>query len=86
MPRPEVGSHPRVTEKRRISMIPSQKWGMESPKSAPSIEAMSQSDPRLTAERIPRGIEKSSAITMAAPASSRVAGNLSKIRVIAGTR
>ena len=40
---------------------------------------MSQSEPRLTAEITPRGIETSSAISMAAPASSRLAGNLSMI-------
>ncbi len=36
---PDAGSQPSVTEKRRISMMPSQKLGVDSPHSAKTLAA-----------------------------------------------
>ena len=85
VPRPEVGSQPSLTEKIIISMIPSQKCGIDRPNRAPSILPMSRSDPRRTAEMIPMGTATTSAISMAATASSRLAGSRSRISSMAGT-
>ncbi len=66
-------------------MIPSQKCGMDRPKSAPSMLHISTSEPRRTAETMPTGTATTSAKSMAATASSRLAGSLSRISSMAGT-
>ncbi len=85
VPRPDVGSQPRWTEKRSISMIPSQKCGMERPNSAPSMLPMSSMEPLRTAEIIPMGTARTRANTMAATASSKLAGSRSMTSSITGT-
>ena len=85
VPLPEVGSQPSFTENSRIIMIPNQKWGMDSPNRAASMLTMSRREPLRTAETMPIGMETTSAMTMAASDSWRLAGSRSMINSMTGT-
>ncbi len=73
-PRPETGSHPRITEKTRISTGPSAKFGTERPKSVKTPMAWSVAVPRRWAASIPAGMPIAAQTTKATTASSSVAG------------
>ena len=71
-PVPETGSHFRLTEKTRMSMMLSQKFGVEKPMSA-STEAMrSKMEYCLVAEMMPAGMPMISASSTAQNVSSAV--------------
>src|SRR2546425_8985444 len=53
--KPEAGSQPSRTEKNRISMIPSQKLGTETPQSDALLASTSQAVLRRTAASTPAG-------------------------------
>src|SRR2546422_5658635 len=53
---PEAGSQPSWTEKNRINMIPSQKFGIDTPPSDALLASMSQTVLRRTAARTPAGM------------------------------
>src|SRR5207244_12277836 len=56
--KPEAGSQPSRTEKNRISMIPSQKLGTETPQSDAPLASRSQAVLRRTAASTPRSEER----------------------------
>ncbi len=85
-PRPEVGSQPKVMLNSKISMMPSQKEGMDTPTSENAIRPLSTADPRLSAAIMPRGMETTITISMEARVSSSVAGNRLLISSKTGTR
>src|SRR4029453_6367904 len=60
---PDAGSQPSLTEKNRISMIPSQKFGIETPLSDALLASMSQNVLRRTAARTPAGMAMPTAMT-----------------------
>ncbi len=72
--RKPVGKTRRVTPKNHASMTPSQKMGIETPMSAPSRARLSTTELRHTAEATPIGMPRPTATTIAAVASSTVAG------------
>ena len=67
-----------------MSMMPSQKTGIDWPKSAPSMVRLSYAVSRRTAEMTPAGMATSSETNRAARASSAVAGRRSSTRGRAG--
>ena len=69
-----MGSQRSITPKTHASISPSQKIGIDTPTSAHTRARLSRNDLRQTAETMPIGIPTSSASTMAAVASSTVAG------------
>ena len=72
---PDAGNQPRFTDTSRISMIPSQKFGTESPDSATMFAIQSAHVPLRTAETIPIGIPISSAQIIDMTASCSVTGS-----------
>src|SRR5687767_12119974 len=60
---PNAGSHRNVTEKRRMSMMPTQKFGIAAPMVANDVLSRSSGLLRLTAESTPSGIAIASATT-----------------------
>ena len=84
--RPEGGNHSNLTEKRKMSIIPSQKVGMACPDIARTLPTESRRDPRLVAERTPKGTPVTTENKNAAAASRRVLGSLSKIMPLTGRR
>ena len=73
---PDAGSQPRWTANSKMSMMPSQKCGTESPESARTLAATATGRPCLTAAMIPAGMPIRSAIAMEQTASSTVTGSL----------
>ncbi len=73
--RPTVGSRPQRTPKRYLRMIARKKIGIEIPISEPTRLRWSKSFPCLFAARKPRGMPSVPATSIAATASSNVAGN-----------
>jgi len=84
VPRPETGSHPSETEKTMASKGPSQKFGTEMPMSASVVAAKSTAVPARAAATTPRGMAIDVATTMAAAASSSVAGSRSAMAARTG--
>src|SRR5262249_1707600 len=84
--KPEAGSQPRRTEKNRISMIPSQKLGTDTPQSDAPLASTSHAVLRRTAARTPAGIAIASAMTTDRHASSTVIGSLRATVTITGSR
>src|SRR6266480_217978 len=84
-PRPDVGSQPSHTENTKMSISPTQKVGRENPRIEPAMMALPAADRGFRPAQSPRGIPSSTAISIAALASSSVAGMRSRIRPIAGT-
>src|SRR5439155_5790571 len=74
--KPEAGSQPSRTETNRISMIPSQKFGIDTPHSETALARTSQAVLRRTAAITPAGIANDNAIRSARHASSTVIGTL----------
>src|SRR5438093_1980463 len=72
---PEAGSQPSRTEKNRISMIPSQKFGIETPQSDAPLVTTSQIVLRRTAARTPAGMAMPTATMSERAASSIVIGS-----------
>ena len=84
-PRPKVGSQPKIAPNNRISMMASQKLGAAMPATAKNLPRLSNIESRLTADKMPRGIPTTMLRKKAAPASCKVAGNLSKSSLLAGS-
>src|SRR5437773_6786099 len=84
--KPEAGSQPSRTEKNRISMIPSQKLGTETPQSDAPLASRSQAVLRRTAASTPAGIARASAMSTERQASSTVIGSFLATVVITGSR
>src|SRR5581483_3127944 len=74
--KPDAGSQCRRTDSSRISMMPSQKLGTDSPQSETALTRKSQALLRCTAEKTPAGIAMASATSRDRPASSMVMGSL----------
>src|SRR5438128_6461599 len=74
--KPDAGSHPSRTETSRISMIPSQKFGIDTPQSETALAATSHGVFRRTAASTPAGIASDNATRSARHASSTVIGSL----------
>jgi hypothetical protein len=55
-PRRDVGSHSKFTANKKISIIPTQKPGIDWPSTAIVLATMSHTEPRFTAEMTPNGI------------------------------
>lgn len=72
--RAPVGKTCKMTAKKKISISPSQKIGIETPVSASSILKVSNQEPRRMAEMIPAGMPTMIATKMAPNVSSIVAG------------
>src|SRR5258705_12726309 len=72
---PGGGSQPSRTEKKRISMIPSQKLGMDTPPSEAPLVRTSQTVLRRTAARTPAGMAMPTATSSDRKASSIVIGS-----------
>src|SRR6266545_4533049 len=73
--KPDAGSQPRRTDTSRISMIPSQKLGMDTPHNDAALASTSHVVLRRTAATTPAGIASASATRSARPASSTVMGS-----------
>src|SRR5437588_8537607 len=84
--KPDAGSQPRRTEKNRISMIPSQKLGTDTPHNDALLASTSQAVLRRTAASTPAGIAIASAMSTARQASSTVIGSFFATVVITGSR
>src|SRR2546428_5303064 len=74
--KPDAGSQPSRTETSRISMIPSQKFGIDTPHGETALARTSQAVFRRTAAITPAGIASDNAIRSARHASSTVIGSL----------
>src|SRR5262249_18362010 len=74
VPEPDDGSHPRYTEKNKISTRPTQNEGSESPSNANTLPALSQKRPTRTAARMPLGMPIRREKAMAAVARSSELG------------
>jgi hypothetical protein len=74
--KPDAGSQWRRTDSSRISMMPSQKLGTESPQSETALASRSHTVLRRTAENTPAGIAMARATSRDRPASSSVIGSL----------
>src|SRR6266436_7617153 len=74
--KPEAGSQWSRTARSRISMIPSQKLGMEIPHRDTALARRSHTVLRRTAEKTPAGMAIARATSTAKPASSIVIGSL----------
>ena len=83
---PPEGSHLSITEKNMISIIPSQKIGIETPISDPILVTPSIREFRLAADRIPIGMPTIKAINIATNANSMVAGKRSFMVSTTGMR
>ena len=68
-----------------MSMSPTQKVGSENPRIEPAMMVLPAADRGFKPAQSPRGIPSSTAISIAAVASSSVAGMRSRMRPIAGT-
>src|SRR5690625_6255871 len=75
-PQPEGGSQPRLIANQFISISPSQKFGIDSPKRATSIIEMSEKLYCLTADTIPAMSPKTQLKIVLQTASSRVTKNI----------
>ncbi len=73
------GIQRRVSEKRRISMVPCQKTGTDSPRSVPTRVTLSMALSRRTAERMPAAMPSTSEKATASPVSSMVTGRRSRM-------
>ena len=71
-PVPETGSHCRLTEKTRMSMMLSQKFGVEKPMSAATVAMRSKMEYCLVAEMMPAGMPTISARRIAENVSCAV--------------
>jgi hypothetical protein len=80
--RPLVWKMPSWTANTRISMIPSQKFGVEIPANENSVASQSTGWLRRVAETTPNGIDSPIATTVAATASSTVAGSFENTSVV----
>ena len=80
---PDIGSQLILSDKYRMLIIPSQKLGIDCPSIAIAIKVPSIHLPLLIAAKIPNGIAPKTAIHIEKSVSSIVAGNASKITVIA---
>ena len=85
VPRPETGSQPSSTAKTMASTGPSQKFGIEIPVNARVVATWSTIVPRPTAAMIPSGIDTPIATSIAAAASSSVAGSRSTMARVTGS-
>src|SRR5688572_8769724 len=74
--KPEAGSQPKRTDTSRISMIPSQKLGTDTPHSDTPLASTSQAVLRRTAAMTPAGIAMATATSSDRQASSTVIGSL----------
>src|SRR5215471_3647661 len=83
---PEAGSQPRRTDSSRISMIPSQKLGMESPQSETPLARRSHAVFRRSAENTPAGMAMAIAIKRERHASSMVIGSFFATVFTTGSR
>src|SRR5580765_3773414 len=84
--KPDAGSQPSRTEKNRISMIPSQKLGIDSPHRDTPLASRSQSVFRRVAEKTPAGIAMPTAISTDSHASSMVIGSFRATVFTTGSR
>lgn len=84
--KPEAGSRCRRTEKNRISMIPSQNVGIETPHSDTALARRSQTVLRRTAEKTPAGMAIPMATIRAKHASSIVIGSFTATVLTTGSR
>ena len=73
------------TPKNHASTRPSQKIGIDTPASAPRRARLSSTEFRQTAEATPIGMPNATATTIAASASSTVAGNRRKRSLATGS-
>src|SRR5215813_9697901 len=85
-PRPPAGSTPSTTPKKRMSMSPSQKVGIDCPRTANTRAARSSSLPRYTAEYTPSGTPMRTLRSIATTPSSIVAGSRSRMCSVTGRR
>ncbi len=85
-PPPVAGNQPSWSEKSRISRSPSQKLGMETPRSATSIEPTSTQVFRQTAARSPSATPRTAATSMLPRASWAVLPTFSRISWTTGRR
>src|SRR5689334_781887 len=74
--KPEAGSQPKRTDTSRMSMMPSQKFGTDTPHSDMPLASTSQTPLRCTAASTPAGMAMASATTSDRHASSSVMGSL----------
>ena len=74
--RPLAGNRCRLTEKTKMSIMPSQKLGIDMPNRAAKLPVRSHTLPCRSAETMATGTAMTIAITSAARTSSRVAGNV----------
>ena len=82
--RPDGGTQPSITAKKKIIIMPSQNGGMDCPKRATSLPTWSQKLSRLIEERIPRGTPITRENMKAAAPSCKVAGRRSRIVSVTG--
>ena len=82
-PRPFDGSQPSITENTMISIRPTQKVGSENPRIDPAMIERPETELGLSPAQRPSGIPSVIAISIAANASSSVAGMRSRIRLSA---
>ncbi len=83
---PEAGSQPRRTEKNRISMIPSQKLGTETPPREAALAMTSHALLRRTAASTPAAIAMQIARSTDRQASSTVIGSFCATVLSTGSR
>src|SRR5437899_7333653 len=83
---PDAGSQPSRTEKNRISMIPSQKLGTDTPQSDALLARTSQNVLRRTAARTPAGIAMPTAMNNDRNASSLVIGSFAATDLTTASR
>lgn len=83
---PPVGSHLSLTAKMSISMVPSQKLGMEMANSDVVVSRLSSQVSRLSAVRMPSGMPTSTAMRIAAVARLMVMGRRTAISSMMGWR
>ena len=83
-PVPDVGSHPRCTEKMMISMMASQNWGTTMPKTDIPVARLSRIEPRFSAAIIPKGSPATTPMAAESSPSRRLLGKRSMMSCVAG--
>jgi len=84
--RPPTGNTPRFTAKTRISRMPNQKPGSDTPNSETADSARSSQESRFTAAATPSGTATATATSSATSVSSMVAGRRSAMTSKTGRR
>ena len=85
VPRPLGGNHPKCTENTMISTRPTQNVGRLKPTIEPAMMVRPTHDSGLRPASRPSGMPSTMAISIAAIASSSVAGSLARMSWMAGT-